>query len=83
MKNELVAATHDTAQWQRSFESAFEHEKNAFRQLPPELLAVHKGQFVALSDGKIIDQDWDEIALAKRVSQMPRDKFVLIKHVVD
>ncbi|HTX21678.1 MAG TPA: hypothetical protein VMD27_07465 [Candidatus Aquilonibacter sp.] len=74
--------THEeTAVFLYNFEQNFERERNAFRRLPPDLLAVHKGQFVAVSGGKIVDQDWDEMSLAKRVARMPQDKFILIKRI--
>ena len=81
MKNGLMPITEDDERWQRSFDIAFERERDAFQHLPPESLAAHKGQFVALSEGVIVDQDQDEISLAKRVSRMPSDKFILIKHI--
>lgn len=83
MKNELVPTVENDEQWLKSFENAFALEKEAFRQLPPSLLATHKGQFIALSGEKIVDQDLDEITLAKRVARMPQDKFILITRIAD
>ncbi|HTX21680.1 MAG TPA: hypothetical protein VMD27_07475 [Candidatus Aquilonibacter sp.] len=83
MKTKLMPTVENAEQWQRTFENAFERERDAFRRLPPDLLAVHKGQFVAVSGGKIVDQDWDEMSLAKRVARMPQDKFILIKCIAD
>ncbi len=41
-------------------------ERAAFRRLLPELLKTHRGQFVAIRDGRLIDADTDESALAHR-----------------
>jgi PHD/YefM family antitoxin component YafN of YafNO toxin-antitoxin module len=43
-----------------------QNERAAFRRLLPELLETHPGQFVALQDGRLIDADADEGALARR-----------------
>ena len=42
-------------------------ERAAFQRLLPGLLQTHRGQFVALQDGRVIDADADESALAQRV----------------
>lgn len=78
-----MPSVQDVEQWQGSFERAFERERDAFRRLPPASLAHYKGQFVALRDGQIVDQDRNEMELAARVSRMPQDKFILIKHIAD
>jgi hypothetical protein len=44
-----------------------EPDRQAFRRLLPELLRTHRGQFVAIHDGQLVDADPDEIALARRV----------------
>ena len=78
-----IHTQEETAIFLQNFTQSFEREKNAFRQLPPELLAGRKGMFVAFSGGEIIDQDRDELSLAKRVSLLPKDKFILIKLIDD
>jgi hypothetical protein len=47
--------------------SKWEREYRAFLQLLPQLLATHRGQFVAIHEGQVVDSDDDEIALALRV----------------
>jgi hypothetical protein len=44
-----------------------EREYRAFLRLLPQLLATHRGQFVALHEGRVIDTDPDDIALIRRV----------------
>lgn len=59
----------------------FHLERNAFLNLQDELKASHGDRFVAISEGKIIDEDSDELKLAKRVSCLEHDLFILIKRV--
>jgi hypothetical protein len=76
-----IHTPEEIAVFLHNFERNFEREKNAFRHLRPDSFADYKGQFVALRDGQIVDKDWNEIELAKRVSRMPQDRFILIKHI--
>ena len=50
---------------QRSLER-LQGDRAAFQRLLPELLKTHLGQFVAIQDGRLIDSDTDEGALARR-----------------
>jgi hypothetical protein len=45
----------------------WEHEYQAFQQLLPQLLATHRGQFVAIHEGHVVDSGDDKLALALRV----------------
>jgi hypothetical protein len=45
----------------------WEQEYRAFQHLLPELLKTHRGKFVAVHDGRVVDSDTDEIALILRV----------------
>ncbi len=54
---EVPAPPND--KWQR--------EKHAFYQLRPQLLSTHLGKYVAIHEGRVVDSDTDEIALALRV----------------
>jgi hypothetical protein len=47
--------------------SKWEREYRAFLQLLPQLLTSHRGQYVAVHEGKVVDSGEDEIALALRV----------------
>jgi hypothetical protein len=39
----------------------------AFLRLLPELLASHRGKYVAIHDGQVVDCDTDDVALILRV----------------
>jgi hypothetical protein len=45
----------------------WEKEYQAFRQLLPSLLKTHRGQYVAVQDGRVVDNGNDKLALALRV----------------
>jgi hypothetical protein len=45
----------------------WEREYQAFRQLLPQLLATHRGQYVAIHEGTVVDSGDDKLALALRV----------------
>src|SRR5438876_3437523 len=45
----------------------WEREYEAFQRLLPELLATHRGQYVAIHDGQVVDSGDDKLALALRV----------------
>jgi hypothetical protein len=44
-----------------------EREYRAFLRLLPELLATHRGQYVAVHNGQVVDSDADDVALILRV----------------
>jgi hypothetical protein len=44
-----------------------QREYQAFLRLLPQLLATHRGQYVAIHDGQVVDQGTDDIALIQRV----------------
>jgi hypothetical protein len=44
-----------------------EREYEAFRRLLPGLLATHRGQYVAVHEGQVVDADEDDISLVRRV----------------
>jgi len=63
-----------------------EHSKpdvnlEAFRQLLPQLLESHAGQFVALADGKVVDSDPDDWALVERLARQHAHHPVLLRKV--
>jgi uncharacterized protein (DUF3084 family) len=45
----------------------WEREYQAFRQLRPQLLNTHRGQYVAIHNGQVVDSGNDKVALALRV----------------
>lgn len=44
-----------------------EREYQAFLRWLPQLLATHRGQYVAIHEGQVVDSDTDDIALVQRV----------------
>ena len=44
-----------------------EREYQAFLRLLPQLLTTHRGQYVAIHEGQVIDSGPDDIALIQRV----------------
>lgn len=44
-----------------------EREYQAFLRLLPGLLTAHRGQYVAVHEGEVVDADADDIALVQRV----------------
>jgi hypothetical protein len=45
----------------------WEREYRAFRQLLPQLLATHRGRYVAIHDGQVVDSGDDRLGLILRV----------------
>jgi len=62
----LVASQDDDA-WRREQLQRLEPNRAAFQRLLPELLKTHKGQFVAIHKGEVVDADTDSRELAKRI----------------
>lgn len=62
-------ATHDKDS--SSADQIYQREKRAFEKLRPELLKDpnYKQKYVAIINGKVVDSDFDETALAIRVYQ--------------
>lgn len=54
----------------------------AFDAMREKLLAQFAGEFVALKEGRVVDHDTDQLALAERVSQQHATEVVLIKQVL-
>jgi hypothetical protein len=44
-----------------------EREYREFQRMLPELLKTHRGEFVAVHDGQVIDSDADDVKLIQRV----------------
>ncbi len=47
-------------------------ELDAFERLRPDLLKTHRGLFVAIHGGAVVDSDTDEFALAARIEDIAR-----------
>ena len=44
-----------------------DREHRAFLRLPPELLASHRGEYVAIHNGQVVDSDGNDIVLIQRI----------------
>src|ERR1700676_3672857 len=44
-----------------------EQEYQTFLRLMPQLLVTHRGQYVAIHEGQVVDSDTNDIALIQRV----------------
>ncbi|MFB0535734.1 MAG: hypothetical protein ACETWR_12225 [Anaerolineae bacterium] len=62
----LVAGQDDDT-WRQEHLQRLQPEREAFQRLLPELLKTHKGQFVAIHKGEMVDADTDNRELAKRI----------------
>jgi len=58
-------------------------EIDAFKSMHPELLKTHKGLFVAIHNGKIIDHDKERFTLVKRIRASRKDTCVFIRQVTE
>ena len=48
-------------------QSKWEREFQVFRRLLPQLLVTHRGQYVAIHDGQVVDSGDDKLVLALRI----------------
>ena len=55
-------------------DEAWERERAAFHRLKPQLLQTHKGLYVAVHGGQVVDTDADNLALAQRAMSKLRGK---------
>ena len=60
-------AKRDYDTWRQGQLQRLEPNRTAFQRLLPELLKTHKGQFVAIHNGEMVDADTDNRELAKRI----------------
>lgn len=56
-------------------------EQQAYEAMHPALWATYPNQFVAISGGKVVDRDQDELALLQRREANFPEQVVLIKQV--
>jgi prevent-host-death family protein len=69
--------------WLAQQHQIIRREEAAFEQMKPELLKTHKGKFVAIHDGKLVDFDADESTLAKRVYARFGYRTILMTEVTE
>ncbi|MCZ7673153.1 MAG: DUF5678 domain-containing protein [Chloroflexi bacterium] len=55
--------------------------KEAFHRLHGTLLKNHRGEYIAIYNGQLIDHDRDRTALFKRIEENYPDQYVLIRLV--
>lgn len=68
---------------ERLAEQMLQKEIQAFEEMHPELYEKHRGQFVAIHQGKVIDSDPEFAALFTRVRAKLGATPVLIRPVTD
>lgn len=61
----------------------FEREKEAYLHLKPQLLQTHRGHFVAIHEGKVVDTDQDKRELVRRVVERYGNKPIYIQLVAE
>lgn len=61
----------------------WEREHRAFLALLPELMKTHRGQYVAIHEGRVFDTDAEELALVERVIKRLGNVSVHIGHVTE
>lgn len=61
----------------------FEREKEVYLHLKPQLLQTHRGQFVAIHEGKVVDADQDNGELVRRVVERYGNEPVYIQLVAE
>jgi PHD/YefM family antitoxin component YafN of YafNO toxin-antitoxin module len=71
-EREAQIRDHDEALRQTQGE-AWEKERAAFHRLKPQLLQTHKGLYVAIHGGQVVDADADNLVLARRVISKLKD----------
>jgi hypothetical protein len=58
-----------------------QREEAVFEAMREELLATHRGRFVAVRDGEVVDQDESELDLFQRVQARFPEQLVLVREV--
>jgi len=66
--------------WRKDFE-AFEREQQAFERLKPELLQTHRGQWVAIYQGKVVEAGQDRSQVLDSVYDRLGYVPVYVQHV--
>ena len=59
--------TRDREEKRRKDLEAFEQERQAFERLKPELLRTHRGQWVAILNGQVVESGGDKMEVLDRV----------------
>jgi hypothetical protein len=52
--------------WRPAIRDKWESEFDAFQRLLPQLLESHRGEYVVIHEGRVVDNGQDDLALALR-----------------
>ena len=52
--------------WRLAVRNKWSREFEAFQQLLPQLLKPHRGEYVVIHEGRVVDSGQDDLALARR-----------------
>lgn len=66
--------------WDRQIEQ-IDQEQRAYERQHSKLLALHRGRYIAMRHGAVVDNDADKVALSRRIRQRYGKEPVLIKLV--
>lgn len=61
----------------------FDRECAAFRRMLPDLLRTHRGQYVAVHDGRVVGSGADQIAVARAAYAAFGPVEILVRLVTD
>ena len=61
----------------------WEREYQAFQRLLPQLLATHRGQYVAIHNEQVVDSGDDKLAVALRVLAKVGNVSIHVGHVAE
>lgn len=61
--------------------AAMRREEAAYEAMHAELMAEHRGDYVAIYQGELVDYDQDETSLLRRLEEIYPDQVVLMKKV--
>jgi hypothetical protein len=81
--SEAIAHSPPDLASNRIVEDAWQRERRAFVGLLPTLLASHRGQFVAVHDGKVVASGADQVAVAREAYDRVGYVTVYLGHVDD
>lgn len=79
---DATGATIDSEAWDQRQRQAIARESRAYIQQHAALLAQYHGRYIAMMEGKVVDDDADEVALSRRVRARYGKQPVLITPVL-
>jgi predicted transcriptional regulator len=77
-----AGATTDSEAWDQRQRQAIAGETQAYLRQHAALLAQYHGRYIAMLEGKVVDDDADEVALSRRVRARYGKQPVLITPVL-